>query len=142
EGDPAADRDGVADRVRPGDRDGTGVRPDEGGEDVDQRRLAGAVRPEQRMDHAGVDGEVHPGEDLQGSEGLPYAADEDRRVHGDLPSQWCVWRKQWMAYTEVSTPYAVRLGEWTRSPRTCRCHVAWHWRGAWPPTPSVVPSAS
>ena len=59
DGDPLADRADHApyplwlgEDVEPGDRGAAGVGSREGGEDLDRRRLAGAVRPEQAEDRA------------------------------------------------------------------------------------------
>jgi hypothetical protein len=49
-------------------------------EDLDRRRLAGAVGPEQAHHLAAVDGEVHAGQDLVRAVGHPQAANLHDRV--------------------------------------------------------------
>ena len=69
-GELSGDSDGGPDLIRlrddiePRDADRPGVRCEQGREDVDRDRLAGAVGSEQREDDAGRDVEIHPAQDV------------------------------------------------------------------------------
>ena len=72
----------VAHDVVPVGRDLAGGRVDDAADDVDQRRLAGAVRPEQREDLAAADLEVDAFERLEARGiGLDQIDDGDDRLH-------------------------------------------------------------
>lgn len=81
----AGDADGPADALRvahdvvAADDGGAGVGPEQRGQDAHERRLAGAVGTEQRVDGAGGDGEVDAVEHAPAAEGLAEAVDADRR---------------------------------------------------------------
>ena len=79
EADQAADRVGLAHDVEARDPDLAGVGGDQRREDVDDRRLAGPVRAEQREHRALGDVEVDAVEDDLLAERLAEAADLDRR---------------------------------------------------------------
>jgi hypothetical protein len=78
--DRAADAGRVGEQVVPGDHGVAAVRPDQGGEDADHRRLARAVRAQKREDGAGVDGKIDVIEREVAAEGL-----------GDPRGVYCVW---------------------------------------------------
>ena len=61
------------------DDDLTGIRPIEAGEDVHQRRLAGAVLAEQRVDFAAPHFEIDAGISEHAGECLGDAAEDDAR---------------------------------------------------------------
>ena len=70
-------------RVRPARHvDLTGVGRERAAERLDQRGLAGAVVPEQGVDLAGLDGEVHAAERVDPAEGLAQSGDS--QCHGGL----------------------------------------------------------
>jgi hypothetical protein len=83
-GELAGDADRLPDPVRvrgeivSGDRDGAGVGGDQGGEDVDGGRLAGAVRAEQGEDGALGNVQVDAVEHDLVAEGLAQAGGRDR----------------------------------------------------------------
>src|SRR5262249_49634344 len=60
----------------------SGVGPGEAGDHVDERRLAGAVGPEQPEEFALLDGEAHAGERPQRAEALLQVRDLDRFQRG------------------------------------------------------------
>ncbi len=57
------------------DRGAAAVREDEGGQDLDERRLARAVRAEQAEDAAAADLEIEP---VEGGHGAPVEGMEDK----------------------------------------------------------------
>ena len=84
------------------------ARRDDAADDRDQRRLAGAVRPEQREDLAAADIEIDVRQRLEaGRIGLRQVRDGDDRLHGNpgprrlldtrpvrrVGVMWCRWRK-------------------------------------------------
>ena len=77
---------GVGDHVVTGDLHGAGVGRDQGGEDADDRGLAGPVRAEQREDRALVRGQVHLVEHQMAAERLAYVPGHDPRRAGSGPS--------------------------------------------------------
>ena len=91
EADRGADGVRVVDDVVSGDAGGAAVGREQRGEDPDGRRLAGAVRAEQREHLAGLDGEVEPVEDARRAERLRKALRLDCVCH----TQKC------MAYTSL-----------------------------------------
>ena len=60
--------------------DPTGVGPIEAGDQVEERRLAGAVGPDQAEDLAGADLEVDAVERLQAAERLAQPLDDEQRL--------------------------------------------------------------
>jgi hypothetical protein len=72
----------VADDVEAGDPGRAGVRLDQGREDADGRRLAGAVGPEEPEDGSGLDREVDPLQRLDLPERLLEAVGTDDHVVG------------------------------------------------------------
>jgi hypothetical protein len=78
EADRGAHAVGVAHHVASVHRRRAAVGPHQGGEDVHRRRLAGAVRAEQRGDGAGVDPEVDIVEHDRVAVGLTEAVHVDR----------------------------------------------------------------
>jgi hypothetical protein len=75
----------------PADLDGAGVRLQVARDDLHQRRLAGAVLAQQRVDLPGADLEVDPGERLHARERLRDAGDAEERCHS---SQSCLIASQ------------------------------------------------
>ena len=80
EADAALDLLGSRDDVEPGDARRAGVGPDERREDVDGRRLARAVRPEQGEHRAAATCEVEAVEHLVFAESLAQARGDGERV--------------------------------------------------------------
>ena len=78
--DPLADLPSVADDVVPEHGRGPGGGRQETAEDANERRLAGAVRPQQPVDRAGVDLEVHPLERGEVAELARHVRHPDRDV--------------------------------------------------------------
>jgi hypothetical protein len=73
QGDPAADGVSLGDHVVAQHPRDAGVGPQQGGQDPDDGGLAGAVGPEQAVDHAGGHGQVDPVDRLGFAEGLDQA---------------------------------------------------------------------
>src|SRR5690606_34212849 len=67
--------------IEPGDDGLPGIRPQQGREDAHERRLAGAVRAEQREDRAARDVEFDPSQHVQVPVGLLDSTDLDRGGH-------------------------------------------------------------
>src|SRR6185437_1376618 len=74
----------VVDDFAPEEPDRPGLRPDLAGDEVEERRLAGAVRPDHQATLARLDPEIDVGGDAQSAEGLGEAADLERS-HWPLP---------------------------------------------------------
>ena len=71
---------------QPGDLDGPGVRSLRAGDDADQRRLTGAVLPDERVYLASADGEVDAAQRVHPAIGLPHPCQPEQvpvglRVH-------------------------------------------------------------
>src|SRR5215469_13344032 len=66
-------------------RDRATVRPELAGDEIEERRLAGAVGPDDQTALAALDREVHTTGDAQAAKELGEAAQLERR-HGALPS--------------------------------------------------------
>ena len=77
----AAAGDAIVDRLAV-EEDGAAVRPDDAGEHLHQRRFAGAVLADHRMDRAGRDVEAHVGDRHHAAVALGEVADGDERRVG------------------------------------------------------------
>ncbi len=89
--DPRPERRTVPPRVEAEDPDLAGVGPAVALDDLDRRRLPGAVRPEQRDDRPRRDIEVEPGDRGPAAVALVQAANGDRRAsggHGRIAASW------------------------------------------------------
>ena len=68
--DAVAHRNRVVHHVDSGDRRGAAIRPEQRGQDTDQRGLAGPVRPQQGVDDAGLDLQADAGKGMNVAEPL------------------------------------------------------------------------
>lgn len=83
--DPAQRCDGIAREIDAGHLDTSGVRGDEAGEHLHQRRLAGGVRPDKRDELALVDGEADVPHRFDPPAGLRDGIDDEAGVgHGGI----------------------------------------------------------
>ena len=65
--------------------DAPGVRTRAAGDQIEERRLAGAVRPDQRVALAGLDRQIDAAQNLRGAEALFDAVERERRDHRASP---------------------------------------------------------
>ena len=79
--DAGADRDRIAHDVDAGDRGRAAVGLEQRGQHADQRGLAGAVRPQQGVDDAGLDLQADAGQRLDGAESLLDPVGAHDRLH-------------------------------------------------------------
>ena len=101
------------------------VGADDPGDDLDQRRLAGAVLADQRMDPAPGDLERHIGQGLRRAVGLGYPFDPEsrrgRRIgHGATPSSACRRRRNRSSRRCRSPCRSRGTRRNARVPRACR----------------------
>ena len=84
--DPALDRDRIRERIHAEDPHRAARRPQQSGQALDRRALAGAVRPEKAVEAAGRHGEVDGVDGAEVGEGPGQPARLDGKFHGAILS--------------------------------------------------------
>ena len=101
EADPRPERAAAGRRIRVQDADPSAVGRPVALDDLDERGLARAVRPEQRHELARADGQRHPVEDDPLAVALDEPVDDDRRVAAGHEAILAYWRSK---SASVSSP--------------------------------------
>ena len=105
---------GIAGDIDAAERDPAAIGPLQPGDDLDQRGLAGAVRPDQADEITFLDGKGHAGDGLHAAEADRDVVELQRGAHARLAR---VTRLRAIA---ASPPGASRITSTSRPPKTSR----------------------